>query len=171
MWKKMKRRWRRLKRKPEIIFILFIIISNTVLYFHLQNPGGKTATSKTATKELHSKDGEKIPVTPGAVIGFLANVMVRDSAHVEFTGWAFDAWNSCLPERIMLSYDEKIIYRGQTNHHRPGVAKRYGKAALKSGFKFILPLKLFQDKNPRGVRVFAMSHGVASELNYSARLK
>lgn len=156
------------KARDYCYIILFIIISNTVLFFNLEKSG-----SKTVPEVLLSKDGERIPVIPGAVNGSLDYVIVRDSAYVEFRGWAFDAWNSRLPDAILLYYYGKNIYWGQNNRSRPDVANVYGREALESGFKFVLPLKRFKDKelNSSKVRLFAVSNGVASELNYSAGFK
>ena len=123
--------------------------------------------SKTTSGVFLIKDGEKIPVKPGAVKGSVEKMVVCEGSHIEFSGWAFDTENSLLPE-VLISYDGKNIYWGQSQFRRPAVAEVYSDAALKSGFRFVLPLKLFEDKelNSSKMRLFAVSKGVASELLY-----
>ena len=94
-------------------------------------------------------------------------MIVRDSSYVDFYGWAFDGRNSRLADAILLSYDGENIYWGQNNSQRPDLVKFFGDAALKGGFKFVIPLTLFKDLNNSEVRFFAVSkNSVASELNY-----
>ena len=177
--KRTRRIWRR--KRFEIILVLLIVISSSYVFYNFQNPKKNTiaATPGAMNGQLDdliiqdTANIKFIPLIHGAVVGFLGNVSPRDSANVQFTGWAFDALNSKLPEAILISYNGKNIYWGQTNHDRPGVAKIYGQAALHTGYNFVLPLKLFKDNelNQSKVRVFAVSNGVASELLYPEGFK
>lgn len=170
MWKgirRIRRRWRRFNRKAEIFFV-FLLILYTVLYFNLRTP-----EKEAAPKEYLRIDGEKIPVLPNAVTGYLDYMTVRDTIHIEFSGWAFNGLNSRLPEAILITYAGKKIFSGQTVYSRPDLLQAFGDNALKSGFKFVLPLKLFKDKelNRSKLRLFALSKDVASELHYPAGFK
>ncbi|MCH7753691.1 hypothetical protein IH970_01025, partial [candidate division KSB1 bacterium] len=76
--------------------------------------------------------------------------------------------HSRLPDEVLVSYDGENIYSGQTNAKRPGIARIYGDKALASGFRFLLPFDLFKDKkiDNSKIRLFAVSNGIACELNY-----
>ncbi len=103
-----------------------------------------------------------------AVNGTLDKMILKEDGDVEFHGWAFDARNSRLPDEVLVSYDGENIYSGQTNVKRPGVARTYGDKALACGFRFLLPFDLFKDKkiDNSKIRLFAVSNGIACELNY-----
>ena len=166
MWRKLKRvrkNWRRLgfPRQFQIILVLFIIVFNIFFYLDLHHPPKKAQV-------IITMDGKEITVRKGAVQGFLDNAIVRDSTQVHFRGWAFDARNSKPAEAILITYAKKNIYWGKPNLSRPGLANRFGDDAIESGFKFVLSLKQLKVKelNRGAVRVFAISNGVASELNY-----
>lgn len=152
--------------KPEIILVLFIILSNIAIIINWYAGLQEKVTFLT-------KDEKEIPVNQGAVYGHLDNMIVRDSSYVEFYGWAFDGRNSRLPDAILLWYDGENIYWGQNNKQRPDLVKTFGDTALKGGFKFVIPLTLFKDTelNTSKVRLFAVSNGVASELNYPKGFK
>ena len=157
----MKRSWRRSSIKPQPIFLLFILISNTAIvanwYFGLQ---------EEVTSIL--MDNVEIPVRKGAVSGYLDRIDRKDNVHVEFAGWAFDVMNSRLPDSVVLWYTGKSAYQGKTNYKRPDLVKVFGDKAIEGGFRFVLPLDLFKDKeiDNSKIRLFAVSNGVASELNY-----
>ncbi|MCH8331865.1 MAG: hypothetical protein IH946_10900 [Bacteroidetes bacterium] len=146
--------------KPEPVLLLFIVLSNLAILanWYLDYPEEVAYVST---------DGIDIPVRKGAVSGHLDRVILKNG-HVEFHGWAFDDRNSRLPDTILLRYDGENIYTGKTNVNRDGVVRLYGSKALTAGFKFALPLTVFKDKkiNNLKVRFFAVSNGVASELNY-----
>lgn len=152
--------------RTEPFLLLFILLSNTAIvanwYF-----------SRPEEVAYISTDGIDIPVQKRAVTGHLDKMIFKDKVHVEFHGWVFDARNSRLPDKILLSYDGDNIYSGQTKVKRPGVAKVYGDKALASGFIFVVPRTLFKDKkiNNSKIRLFAVSSGVASELNYPRGFK
>ena len=95
----------------------------------------------------------------------------QNDKHMEFHGWAFDGKNSQLVEKILLHYDGEQIYGGQTDRKRPD--NIFGDVALKAGFKFVLPLTLFKEKeiDNSKIRLLAVSNGVASELKYPRGFK
>ncbi len=157
----MKQSRRRSNIKPQPILLLFILISNTAIVAHWYFGRPEEVSSII-------KDEVEIPVRKGAVIGYLARIDRKDNIHVEFVGWAFDSRNYRLPDTILLTYDWENVYSGQTHFNRQGVAGLYGDKALTSGFRFVLPLTMFKNKkiDNSKVRFFAVSNGVASELNY-----
>ena len=157
----MKQSWRRSNLKPQPIFLLFILISNTAIVAHWY-------FGRPEQVKFIIRDGVEIPVQKWAVNGHLGNMILKEDGDVEFRGWAFDVRNSRLPDEVLVSYDGENIYFGQTNVKRPGIARIYGDKALASGFRFLLPFDLFKDKeiDNSKIRLFAVSNGVASELNY-----
>ena len=68
----------------------------------------------------------------------------------------------------MLWYRGKSLYWGVNNQKRPDLLSFFGENAINGGFEFILPLDLFESKeiDNSKIRFFAVSSGVASELNY-----
>ena len=95
-------------------------------------------------------------------------MILKKDGEVEFRGWAFDGRNSRLPDDILLSYNGKNIYWGKSNGKRSDLVNVFGDAALRAGFKFVLSLDLFKDKkiDNSKIRLFAVSNGIACELNY-----
>lgn len=152
--------------KAEHFLLLFIVVSNTTIVTNWYFGGPEKVTSII-------KEGVEIPVKQGAVYGHLAKMILKNDDDVEFHGWAFDGRNSRIPDDILLSYNGKNIYWEKSNEKRPDLVNIFGDAALKAGFKFVLPLNLFKDKkiDNSKIRLFAVSNGVASELKYPRGFK
>lgn len=155
------RRWQRSSQRLEPVLLLFIIVSNTaiVAHWYFRQP---------EKIKFIGKDGVEIPVRQGVVNGHLDRMVLKDGSHVEFAGWAFDRGNYQLVDEILLHYDGEVIYRGETDRDRLDLVNVFGKAALKGGFRFVLPLTVFKDNkiDQSKVRLFAISNGLASELRY-----
>jgi len=166
MWKSLIQRRHRPNTKPEPVLLLFIILSNTAIV------GNWYIGQLEQVKSLVT-DGIEIPVKPDAVYGHLDRIALKDKNLVELHGWAFDGKNSQLVDKILLHYDGDVIYRGETDRERPDLVNVFGDAALKAGFKFVLSLDLFKDKeiDNSKIRLFAVSNGVASELKYPRGFK
>lgn len=157
----MKESWLKSNLKPEPLLLFFIILSNIAIVANWYFARPEKVASLI-------KDGVEIPVKKNAVKGHLGRLILKDDGQVEFNGWAFDVRNSRLVDAILLNYDGDTIYSGQSNANRPGVARQYGDKALTSGFRFAVPRTLFKDKkiDNSKIQLFAISNGVASELNY-----
>ncbi len=147
--------------KLEAILILFILLSNTAIVANWVFNRPEEVTSVT-------KDSTEIPVKPNAVSGYLDRMILNNEAQVEMEGWAFDSRNSRLVDEIIFRYDGELVYKGKNNRARPDLVNVFGDDALMGGFRFVLPLTLFKDKeiDNSKIRLFAVSNGVASELNY-----
>ncbi len=149
--------------RPEPILLFFILVSNTAI----------VADWYFTRPEQVRGDEAAAPLRKSTFKARLDKMILTDNDQVEFHGWAFDAGNFRLPDEILLSYDGEPIYSGQPNLRRPDIARLYGDKALDCGFSFVIPRTLFKDKKIDNlkIRLFAVSNGVASELNYPGGFK
>ena len=156
--------WKSTKIEP--ILLLFIILSNTAIVTNWYFGRPEKVIS-------FIKDGTEISVRQGVVKGQLDRIIIKDKNFIALEGWAFDRSNSQLVDEILLHYDGEVIYRGETDRERPDLVNVFGDAALKGGFRFVLPHDLFKDKeiDNSKIRLFAVSNGVASELKYPRGFK
>lgn len=128
-------------------------------------------------EEIFSVDDELIiPIVAKAVSAHLeAAKFGKDfginevgSENCIFGGWAADLENSKPAKAILLFVNGKFIFSGKPNMDRPGVMKYFNNPKLeKTGFDFMLPLRLLKNGANIHVRLFAISEeGVASEFFY-----
>lgn len=166
MRKSIKQRLRMSETKVESILLLFIVLSNTAIVTNWYLGQPEKVTSIT-------KDGGETPVKSYAIRGHLDRMILNDETHVAFEGWAFDSRNSELVDEILCRYAGKVIYRSKTDKTRPDLVKVFGDDALMGGFRFVVPLTLFKDKeiDNSKIRFFAVSNGLASELKYPKGFK
>ena len=149
-------------KKQKVISILCMVVATNPWYGCSQGAQGPQKAKITYSLGIVSSDGRVASITPGVIKGGWRKMIVKGK--VRITGWAFDEKNFRLSEVILISRKGKIIYSGHSNRQRRDVAKRFGDAALKSGFAFDLPLKWFEDLNNSGLQLLAVSNGAASYL-------
>jgi hypothetical protein len=120
---------------------------------------------------ITSSDGKKYPLIKGALKGHLAEANVFEGCRY-FEGWIYDIKNFQLPEAILVFDDEKFIFSGRMNKDRPDVVKVFPDYPLKTGFHFVLPLRLIQDLDNSKVHLFALlKSGEACKIYCPKRLE
>jgi hypothetical protein len=114
-------------------------------------------------------DGQSLRVVPKALQGCLDRVERVDGC-LEVAGWAADVKRGELPRSLLIFVNQKLLYSGRPNAHRPDVGQATGNAGLAAaGFNFALPLEWFNGSDNAEVRLFALSkQGEATELMYPA---
>ena len=119
---------------------------------------------------ITSSDGEKYPLIKGALKGHLSKAKAYEGG-LTLAGWIFDVKNFQLPEAILVFDDKKFIFSGRMNKDRPDVVKVFPDYPLKTGFHFVLPLRLIQDLDNSRVHLFALlKSGEACEIPYARGL-
>ena len=135
---------------------VFIVSTGTNGRLSLQSAKKVSGVTYSLTGDIiTSSDGEKYPLIKGALKGHLSNAKACEGG-LTLSGWIFDVKNFQLPEAILVFDDEKFIFSGRMNKDRPDVVKVFPDYPLKTGFHFVLPLRLIQDLDNSRVRLFAM---------------
>lgn len=122
-----------------------------------------------ATDELEtieSSSGTTISIDNSALFARIQHARI-EGKELEIRGWAADLKNFEVPERILVFLNGESFFSGETNQERPGLAKKYGVAVKKSGFRYRFPLQMFEDLDNSEIRIFSLtSNDVATELEY-----
>lgn len=151
---------------------VFVVSGDPLHLQHTQSGKGISYSLVKSDRQLGdmivSSSGASIPVIPDVIQGSLeypTRTIERDV--IIFYGWAADVKNSQLPETILIFVDGKFVFSGRTNKERPDRVEVFDDTALLlSGFKYVLPLGLFNRTAKSKIRLFAVSKkGVASELD------
>jgi hypothetical protein len=130
---------------------------------------GEDIRSRGDLGSMTGPDGQNIRVVPKALGGCLDRVERVDGC-LELAGWAADVKHGELPQSLLVLVNERLLYSGRPNAHRPDVGQATGNAGLAAaGFSFALPLEWFNAGDNPEVRLFALSRqGEATELTYPA---
>jgi hypothetical protein len=123
----------------------------------------------TAEGTITGPDGQRYPVVPKALHGCLDRVERVDGC-LELAGWAADVKRGELAKLLLIIVNQKLLYAGRPNAHRPDVGHATGNPGLAAaGFQFALPLEWFNGGDNPEIRLFALSkRGEATELTYPA---
>ena len=155
---------------PESVFkqgkndIEFYILSEEGGLRLVSSQGGENASYTLSKNEIVSSKGEKFPVRNGVLIGYVDQVD-RKEGNLFIKGWAVNAEKSRLVDAVIVFSEDKFVHAGRTTELRPDVSRSLGKEGIeRCGYKFIVPASSIEDV--RGIRVFTVSEGVASELIY-----
>lgn len=130
-------------------------------------PSPRAAALKPASYRLEggrlvSAKGEKVPVILRAVQGAL-EMVTKSSKGTIISGWAANVANTEPAECIVVAADTRVLGTGFPRVARPDVVKALHAPDLTySGFNIALPSKDLKD--PKELRVFAISRGLATEL-------
>jgi hypothetical protein len=150
----------------------FVNGSNMVEVLMIEDDGGSRSLRRLATvgssswtlKEsaagvgLTRSDGSK------AVVGASVNGEVDLNA-LTITGWAFDTSRGRPVDAVVVFLDGAFLFQGTATRHVPEVGRRFGDSRLNgSGFQFTIPYSSVADRDPRTLRVFAISGDQAAEL-------
>jgi hypothetical protein len=103
--------------------------------------------------------GERIPVAPGAAIGFVDGAAIADGV-LTAGGWATSPSGDRPAERVLAFSGSRLLAVGKLRL-RPDLAERFGKGALTSGFEVSARIAA---KDIARVRLFAVVDGRASRL-------
>jgi hypothetical protein len=134
--------------------------------YYRGNPGlavGRYAGKVTATLEtaagrevIRWSASEELPVRPGTVRGFVDDV-ARTGRRLSVSGWAADLESQRTADLVLAFVGRHVVGIGVPRLPRPDIADAYGKSYLRSGYSLRVAAS-------RGLRVFAVSGEVASEL-------
>jgi hypothetical protein len=149
---------------------------NKVDVFAISSAGGATrltplgGTSNVADyilapngRALTAPSGAAIPVEPGRLDGRIEST-TEEGGTVRIKGWAADLKDKALVERVVLFSAGKLIFSSATTVYRWDVDEVRNKApAARVGFVAELPAS---DMRGKQLRVFAVRHGIATELEW-----
>lgn len=155
---------------PESVFkqgkndIEFYLLSEEGEFRLVSSQGSENASYTLSKNEIISSKGEKFPVRNKVLIGYLDRVD-RKEGNLFIEGWAVNAEKSRLVDAVIVFSEGKFIHAGRTTELRPDVSRSLEKEGIEyCGYKFMVPASSIEDV--RGIRVFTVSEGVASELIY-----
>ncbi|MEM7031761.1 MAG: hypothetical protein AAF629_19560 [Chloroflexota bacterium] len=117
---------------------------------------------------LVSLTAAAIPLYPAKVKGHVGKLVIDESTRTaSIIGWAANIAEGQPADAVIILADDQSVYARKPNTDRPGLSEKFENEQLtKSGFHITLPLQTLQEA--QAVRVFALSNGAASELEYGA---
>lgn len=112
------------------------------------------------------KGGDPVHIKPGLLEGHMVAFQMDTERQTAATwGWAIDMQNEKPVDEIVVFLDKKNVYTGKPSEDRPDVSENHKNDKYKrSGFVLTLPVKMV--KGAAEMRAFAISNGVASEVQY-----
>jgi len=146
---------------------------NTVSVFAISPSGGLARLGGTSNaagyrlsangKGLVSPSGARISIAPGRLDGRIES-STQEGGTVRIKGWAADLHDRALVDRVVLFSGGKLVYSSATTIYRWDVDEVQDKTpAARVGFVAEVPAS---DVRGKQLRVFAVRHGVASELDW-----
>lgn len=146
---------------------------NTVSVFAISPSGGLARLGGTSNaadyrlsangKGLVSPSGARISIAPRRLDGRIES-STQEGGTVRIKGWAADLHDRALVDRVVLFSGGKLVYSSATTIYRWDVDEVQDKTpAARVGFVAEVPAS---DVRGKQLRVFAVRHGVASELDW-----
>ncbi|HSF22829.1 MAG TPA: hypothetical protein VLE20_01280, partial [Blastocatellia bacterium] len=133
-------------------------------------PDLRIARNGSAGEVLTSASGASIPIVDDGIVGRLQHVDERGKM-VALRGWAVDLVEKRPASSVLVFSNGKLIHSGFPARQSPGVVKRFkSDKLLYSGFYLEVPQTGMDSANGT-LRLFAISRGVASELEIRDSLR
>ena len=131
----------------------------------LEELRGSSVTTTLRGQVIASTGGRAVPIRPGALQG---QVHVTSGRNFTFTGWASNPGLTAKVDAVMVFVDREQVYASKLSLIQPHTMLGQAVAHQKFAFRFELPQALLpKPGSGHKVRVFAVRHGLASELRYT----
>jgi hypothetical protein len=131
----------------------------------LEELRGSSVVTTLRGNAISSSGGRAVPVRPGALRG---QVHVASGPNFTFTGWASNPALSAKVDTVMVFVDRAQVYASKISLIQPHTMLGQAVAHQKYAFQFQLPRALLpKPGSGHKVRVFAVRHGVATELAHT----
>ena len=109
--------------------------------------------------------GRRIPITEGAVAGFVEKVEALSANSSAIFGWAADPRKRAKVTRVVVFVDGRLAGSVRPSLPRGDLVEPYGPAAITGGYRVVVPVPGSDAaEDPDRVRVFALMGKRASEL-------
>lgn len=140
---------------------------------------GKPILARTKTKDstlflvqehgrltIKTREGASFPIVPSELRGAVDYTAVNGE-QVVFRGWAVDLKRERLPDSIVAFINGKFFFSVKPHMRRQDILDWLGNPVFAyAGFYRVLPRAFFPQLSSPEIRFFALSEGVASELEY-----